>query len=156
MNKFIVYTDGSCRRNGYVGAVGAHGYIILCEDELYKEYADWNENSTNQREELQAIIEACKYIMDTVDTGFFTVDIYTDSAYAHNCFTKRWYKKWQTNGWVNSKNAKVANQDLWKELIPFFEDPRFNFKKVKGHADDKWNNKVDCMVQNLTQEKMNG
>jgi ribonuclease HI len=78
------------------------------------------------------------------------INVYTDSAYLHNCYTQGWYKNWQKNGWRNSKKESVANQDLWEMLIPYFEMFEVNFHKVKGHADNMWNNYVDELAQNAS------
>jgi ribonuclease HI len=76
----------------------------------------------------------------------------------HNCYTQKWYKNWEVNGWRNSKKEPVANKDLWEQLIKWFEMPEFEFKKVKGHATDdseftKWNNYVDELAQNASAER---
>jgi ribonuclease HI len=76
-----------------------------------------------------------------------TIEIVTDSAYIHNCRTQYWYKNWQANGWKNAAHQPVANQDLWELLIQYFDDPKFIFKKTKGHADDKFNNMVDELAK---------
>ena len=75
------------------------------------------------------------------------ITIRTDSAYCHNCYTQKWYKNWQKNGWKNSKKEPVANKTLWLQLIPFFENTNFIFEKVKGHTGAKdWNNEVDKLA----------
>jgi ribonuclease HI len=76
----------------------------------------------------------------------FEIVVYSDSAYVINCYKQKWYKKWQVNGWINSKKQPVANKELWEQLIPYFENPFFSFEKVAGHADNKYNNLVDEMA----------
>lgn len=84
-----------------------------------------------------------------------TATIYSDSAYIINCITQKWYKKWQTNGWRNSKKEPVANRELWERLIPYFENPRFSFEKVKGHSGEKdWNDYVDRLAVEAKKTKL--
>ena len=56
------------------------------------------------------------------------------------------------DGWVNSKGEDVANQDLWVQIIPYFENFWYNFSKVKGHADNYWNNECDRIAQEVAQD----
>lgn len=151
--KFIIYTDGSCRKNGDKDAVGAWGYVVMTEhgDSPIETKAYRVQGTTNQQMELAAAINGCNSIFGQL-LPIDEIDVYTDSAYLCNCYEQGWYKKWQMNGWTNIKKQPVANRDLWEQLIPFFEDPRFRFHKVKGHADNKWNNYVDELVQKASAE----
>ena len=79
------------------------------------------------------------------------VIVYSDSAYCVNCYVQKWYRRWMINGWKTSKKEPVANKELWKRLIPFFEKDNFTFFKVKGHSGNKekhgyWNDIVDKMA----------
>ena len=56
------------------------------------------------------------------------------------------------NGWLNSKKQPVANKELWEKLIPYFENPRFSFEKVKGHSGNQLNELVDKMAVAARQE----
>ena len=65
-----------------------------------------------------------------------------------NCYQQSWGKAWLHKNWVNSKKEPVKNKELWEKLIPYFQDARFHFIKVKGHNGDKdqhsyWNERVD-------------
>ena len=146
--KFRIYCDGSCRNNGATDAIGAWGYIVINDtDEVITSDCDICHGTTNQRMELEALIHACQAGDLFLSTTLDEIEVFTDSAYAHNCMDKRWYENWQRSGWVNSKKQPVANRDLWEKLIPYFTNVRFKFYKCKGHADDKYNNMVDNMVQ---------
>jgi ribonuclease HI len=114
--------------------------------------------TTNQRMELCAAIEALTKICSIAEFPQDQVVVYTDSAYLHNCYVQGWYKSWQKNGWKNSKKQPVANQDLWEMLIPYFETFGIDFVKVKGHAGNMWNEYVDDLAQTAAarlQEKIN-
>ena len=86
-----------------------------------------------------------KTISDFRDNSndFFTCTIYTDSAYCYNCYKEKWYENWRLNNWITSSKTKVKNIDLWKQLVLFFEDVRFNLVKVKGHSGLDFNEMAD-------------
>lgn len=138
--KVEIYTDGSCRGNPGTGGWGA---VVMREGKQIN-YAGHEEYTTNQKMELTAAIEGLK-LAGEVDP-FDDIIIYTDSAYLHNCWLQGWWKKWQYNGWVNSKKEPVANQDLWEQLIPWFKDSNFSIVKVKGHSSNKYNNVADLLA----------
>lgn len=71
------------------------------------------------------------------------VELYSDSAYVVNAFTQGWIEKWQRTGWTNSAKKEVANKDLWIALIELCKIHKVTFKKVKGHADNEFNNRCD-------------
>jgi ribonuclease HI len=146
---FNVYTDGACKGNGKEGSKGGWAYAIYDEKgELLISYSKHEENTTNQRMEISAILEACKAIeLLNKDKFIFACDIHSDSAYCVRCYTEKWYDKWESNGWKTANRESVKNQDLWKQLIPYFKDARFRFIKVKGHANCKENNFVDELAQ---------
>ena len=149
--KFEVYSDGSTRANGRADAVGAWAYVILNEDNKIHEDCRVEVGTTNQRMELSAAVEALDYLFyNEICVPFDSVKIYTDSAYLHNCYTQKWYVNWQNNGWKTTKKQPVVNQDLWERLVRYFEMPEVEFLKVKGHADNKWNNYVDNLAQSAS------
>ena len=137
-----IYTDGATSKNGQENSYGGWAYIILEEDKIISKNSGALSNVTNNQCELIAIINACNEI-STLNTP---VTVYSDSAYCINCYKQQWYKNWQKNGWLNSKKEPVANQELWEELIPFFENLNFTFEKVKGHSLNQFNNIVDKMA----------
>lgn len=144
--KYIIYCDGSCQSNGQESANGGWAYIILEEDENeFTRASGGSISTTNNRMELTAMIKALEastnFCSDCAD-----FEIYTDSAYIYNCYVQNWYKNWQRNGWTNSSKQPVKNRDLWERLIPYFNDERYEFFKVKGHANDQYNNLVDKLA----------
>ena len=143
--KYKIYTDGATSGNGYEGAQGGWAWILLDENENISDSCMCHEdNVTNNYCELRAVINACRFFELNKENKDCIV--YSDSAYIINCYKQKWYKKWQTNGWLNSKKQPVANKELWEKIIPYFENPHFSFEKVAGHANDKWNNFVDGMA----------
>lgn len=149
---YQVYCDGSTRGNGKENAVGAWAYVILNnKEEIIHQGCMPVKGTTNQQMELIAAAEAIEYLFNNeLVVPFDTVNIYTDSAYLHNCYTQKWYKSWQMNGWKNSKKQPVANKELWERLIQWFEMPEINFIKTRGHAGVKWNEYVDTMAQSAS------
>ena len=153
---FKIYCDGSCKGNGKKDSVGAWAYVILdSNNEIIASYSYPEPNTTNNQMEMKALIESVKRLEEFCKEKNlnFKVEVYTDSAYIHNCKQQKWYKNWIKNNWVNTKKEPVKNKELWEKIIPFFEDERIHIFKVKGHSKDeneheKWNNYVDKMAQN--------
>lgn len=150
--KFEIYCDGSTRGNGKENAVGAWAWLVHEGGNIIRKDCHAETNTTNQRMELMAAAEALDYVVGQLLCPMHDrVVVYTDSAYLHNCYTQKWYRNWQMNGWKNSKKEPVANRDLWERLLDYFEYPEVEFVKVKGHAGvtehEKWNVIVDGMAQ---------
>lgn len=143
-----IYTDGATSGNGYEGAQGGWAWLLLQEDRIIIKKMGHIDEATNNICELSAIIDACQSVWGVIEEFMYNpkITVYSDSAYVINCYKQKWYKKWQANGWVNSKKQPVANRELWELLIPYFENPYFYFEKVAGHADNKYNNLVDGMA----------
>lgn len=149
---YKLYTDGATTGNGFEGAYGGYAWALIANDKLIRQGSGGESPTTNNICELKAMINGCEEARDWMEP-FDTILVYSDSAYIINCYKQGWYKAWENNGWINSKKQPVANQGLWRDLIPFFEDCRFKFEKVKGHSTDPWNNFVDRMA---VEAKFNG
>ena len=141
-----IYTDGSLKKTGQKSTFGGWAFIVT--QDAQKIYYDFgNEyNTTNQRMELVAIANALDYAK-SIRQENEKVIIYSDSAYAINCYLQEWYINWQINGWRNANKKEVANQDLWRRIIPYFDNFWYDFKKVKGHANNFWNEECDQLAQ---------
>ena len=158
---YYIFTDGASARNGQPNQVGGWGYVILDDKEnIIHSDRGGAKGTTNNWGELTAAVEAVRYIKENLmnKSGFvreLEYIIYSDSAYIINCITQKRYKKWQANGWRNSKKEPVANRELWERLIPYFENSRFSFEKVKGHSGEKdWNDYVDRLAVKAKEEKL--
>lgn len=146
---YSIYTDGATSGNGYEGAQGGWAWILLDGNgKCIHGQTGQIINATNNICELKAVIEGCKMFLAHTAAKKEDTDctIYTDSAYIINCYKDKWYKKWQANGWINSKRQPVANKELWEKLIPYFENPKIHFEKVAGHSGNKYNETVDKMA----------
>jgi ribonuclease HI len=139
MKEIIIYTDGACSGNPGPGGWGA----VLLFKEQQKEIRGGENETTNQRMELKAVIEALRSLKVTG----WDVRIFSDSAYVVNAFDQHWLDNWQRNGWRNSKKEPVANQDLWRELLQLAERNRVKLMKVKGHAGHVYNERCDELAR---------
>ena len=141
-----LYTDGAC--SGNPGA-GGWGYVLICKSKQ-KQESGFALETTNNRMELIAVLEGVKAINKPC-----SLTIYTDSAYVHNAFTEHWIENWQANGFKNSRKQEVANKDLWLELIEALKIHNYKFVKVKGHADNTYNNLCDKLATTAIKENIN-
>lgn len=132
-----IYTDGACKGNP---GPGGWGTILLFKGKE-KEISGGEKLTTNNRMELQAAIEGLKALKYPCG-----VQLFSDSAYLVNAFQKGWLKKWQMNGWKTSKKEPVENQDLWQKLLEMSSVHRVEWIKVKGHADNEYNNRCDRLA----------
>lgn len=138
MKEIDIYTDGACSFNPGPGGWGA----VLIYKDVEKRVSGFVPNTTNNRMELQAVISALDMLKEQCK-----VNIYTDSAYIFNAFTNNWIEKWQVNQWKTSNKKDVLNKDLWEKLIEYSAYHQINWNKVKGHADDKYNNICDELAR---------
>lgn len=144
--KYRIYCDGAASNNGYENAIGGWAFVVLDENEnVVCEDSEMVKGATNNRMELFAAYQGLTQLLETKE-DIEGIEVYTDSAYLHNCIIQKWYENWIKNGWRNSKKQPVANKGLWEYLIPFFVEPRVHFYKVKGHNGDKWNEYVDDLA----------
>jgi len=137
MKKIDIYTDGACSGNPGPGGWAA----ILIYNGKEKEISGGIKETTNNRMELFAPIMALKQLKENCE-----VNIYTDSAYLYNAFYEDWITAWQKNNWKTSSKKDVANVDLWKLLISAMNGHKVTFVKVKGHADNEYNNRCDKLA----------
>ena len=134
ITEVTIYTDGA-----FSGNPGPGGWAsILMAGGVKKELSGGERDTTNNRMELMAVIEGLSALKRPCK-----VDVYSDSAYVVNAFSQNWIEKWIKNGWKNSAKAEVANSDLWKRLIELTSLHDVTFHKVKGHADNEFNNRCD-------------
>ncbi len=139
MDNVIIYTDGACSGNPGPGGWGS----ILMIGENMKEISGGKSNTTNNVMELTAVIEALKLLKRPCN-----VDLYSDSAYVVNAFLQNWIWGWIKNGWKNSSKEDVKNKELWQELLSLTKVHNVTFHKVKGHADNEYNNRCDELARN--------
>ena len=128
----IVYTDGAC--SGNPGKGGWAALIISQQDEEIISGSE--KETTNNRMELMAVIKSLLKIKSN------KINIFTDSKYVKNGI-EDWIHKWKQNGWMTANKQPVKNKDLWAQLDELRENKNIEWKWVKGHSDNKYNNMVD-------------
>ena len=132
-----IYTDGSCLTNPGDGGWAA---IINIDGEI-KKISGNEKNTTNNRMELMAPINALKYI-NSKDL----IEIFTDSKYVKNGITE-WINTWVLNNWKTSNKEDVKNKDLWIELYKLNQSLNVKWNWVKAHAGDPLNEEVDMLAK---------
>ena len=137
MKSVILYTDGACSGNPGIGGWA----FVLKYKNAEKQVSGGEEQTTNNRMELTAVIRGLEALKEKCD-----VKIYSDSAYVVNAFVNDWLTPWQLNGWKNSQKKEVLNKDLWEKLLSLTKFHKVEFIKVKGHADNELNNLCDKMA----------
>ncbi|MCW2494784.1 ribonuclease HI [Jatrophihabitans sp.] len=132
----VIYTDGSCKGNPGPGGWGAW----LRAGEHEKELFGGERLTTNNRMELQAVIEGLTALRKPCD-----VILYTDSQYVRQGITT-WIHNWKSRGWVTTGKTPVKNADLWQALDAIAAKHRVEWRWVKGHAGDPGNEKADALA----------
>lgn len=137
MKKVILYTDGACSGNPGVGGWGA----VLMYKNAEKRISGADGSTTNNRMEVTAVIEGLKCLKEPCE-----VEIYSDSAYTVNAFVNGWVDEWIKNGFKKADKKPVLNEDLWRTLLDLTAKHKVKFIKVKGHADNEYNNICDKLA----------
>lgn len=138
MKKVTIFTDGACSGNPGVGGWAA----ILIFNGVEKEISGYDKQTTNNRMEMFAVIQALRALKEACE-----VEIYTDSAYVADAFLKDWILSWEKNNWKTSGKSDVKNVDLWNALRFELKKHKAKFVKVKGHADNIYNNRCDELAR---------
>lgn len=138
MKQITIYTDGACSGNPGDGGYGA----ILMYGDYVKEISGGERNTTNNRMEMKAVIEALKMLKEPCE-----VEVYSDSAYVVNAFNENWIENWRARSWRKSDGKAVLNVELWQALIKLTNKHNVKFVKVKGHSDNEYNNRCDELAR---------
>ena len=147
----ICYVDGACSGNGTENSKGGFGVVILDDSEnLLNTYSEFEENTTNNRQEMKAILWSIE------NYGKEKLEIYSDSSYAIFSFSI-WLDKWIENDWKTSKGKTPENIDL----IKYFHSLKnkgynCNLHLVKGHNGNKWNEMADQLATGKIKGDLNG
>lgn len=136
MKSITIYTDGACSGNPGAGGWGA----ILSYKDFEKEISGFENATTNNRMELTAAIEALNLLKEPCE-----VTLYSDSAYLVNAFNEHWIFGWKKKNWKKGE-SDIPNKDLWMQLYDLMKQHKISFIKVKGHADNEFNNRCDKLA----------
>lgn len=138
-----IFTDGACSGNPGPGGYGA----ILKYGEHIKELSGGEEQTTNNRMELTAVITALETLKEPC-----LVILTTDSKYVVDGIEKGWAKSWRENGWKKKDKKPALNPDLWGRLLELLEVHEVKFNWVKGHAGHPENERCDELAVNFYTE----
>lgn len=133
MKKIKIYTDGACSGNPGPGGWGA--VLIFGDNE--KKLSGSAGDTTNNRMEMSAVIEALRAIKEECE-----IELYTDSKYVMDGINE-WIHGWKKRGWKTAAKKPVKNVDLWKDLDELNQKYKPQWNWVKGHAGDKYNEMAD-------------
>jgi ribonuclease HI len=136
-----IYTDGSSRGNPGPGGYGA----VLLWGDAQKELSGGYRLTTNNRMELLAVIKA----LESLKKRDLSVTIYTDSQYVVNSVEKKWLNNWVKTDFKGGKK----NKDLWLHFHTISKHFKLKFVWVKGHAENKWNNRCDDLATTAADSK---
>jgi len=134
-----IYTDGSSLGNP---GPGGWGSVFVLDGKIIHELGSYDKNTTNNKMEIQAVIETLKYLNKNNKND--DVTIFADSSYVLNGVTS-WIYNWEKNGWRTANKKQVLNQELWKELISLVRESKVKiiWEKVKGHSGHVYNDRAD-------------
>lgn len=145
----IYYTDGSCAKNGKSINEGGFGVVVLDNNEnLITAYSKRNQNTTNNREEIRAILYVMLKAGVYVGSGDWSEIpvVYSDSAYCVNTFND-WMFRWAQNNWIKSDKKVPENLDLIQAYYEHYtKGYRIDLRKVQGHSGNKWNELADKLA----------
>ena len=134
MKQVEIYTDGACSGNPGKGGWGA----VLVYNGHEKELSGFDAQTTNNRMELTAVIEALKALKEPCQ-----VKLTTDSKYVCDAINQGWVYSWGANDWRKADKKPALNVDLWEELLALLEEHEVEFIWVKGHNGHKYNERCD-------------
>jgi len=139
----IFYTDGACSGNP---GPGGWAVILLENQQIIRKWGGYHENTTNNRMELTAVIEALKFL----ESGE-KAEIYTDSEYVRKGVTE-WMANWKKRNWKTAGKKPVKNRDLW-ELLDSLNHKEINWHYVAGHSGNALNDECDRIARRFIQKK---
>lgn len=129
-----IYTDGACSGNPGKGGWCA----ILLYGGHEKVLSGGDADTTNNRMEVYAAVAGLSALKESC-----RVTLYSDSAYLVNAIEQHWLDNWRAHGWTTADKKPVKNRELWESLSGLLRKHAVTFVKVKGHADNVYNNRCD-------------
>jgi ribonuclease HI len=137
MKKVFIYTDGACSGNPGPGGWGA----LLRFNGSEKELSGGERETTNNRMELTAVIEALRALKERC-----VLEITTDSEYVKNGITQ-WIHNWMKNNWKTKAKKSVKNRELWEELWNLSQGHDIKWKWIRGHSGHPENERCDELAR---------
>jgi ribonuclease HI len=137
LKRVDLYTDGACSGNPGPGGWG----VLLLWNGHQKELHGGARDTTNNRMELQAVIEGMRALKRRVP-----VTIHTDSQYVMKGITE-WLRHWKARGWRTAAKKPVKNEDLWRELDGLLQGHDVRWRWVRGHSGNVGNERADELAR---------
>lgn len=145
MQEVTIYSDGACKGNPGPGGWGA---LLIWRDKE-KELFGGQANTTNNRMEMLAVIEALKLLKRPC-----RVNLYTDSQYVMKGMTE-WLAGWKTRRWLTAAKQPVKNSDLWQQIDALAQFHQIHWHWVRGHQGDAGNERADQLANRGVAELLN-
>ncbi|MCD9122575.1 ribonuclease HI [Cupriavidus sp. UGS-1] len=136
MQEVTIYSDGACKGNPGPGGWGA----VLLANGHVKEMFGGEANTTNNRMELTAVIEALRALKRPCK-----VQVWTDSQYVQKGISE-WIRGWKARGWKTAEKKPVKNADLWQALDAAAAEHDISWHWVRGHNDHPGNERADALA----------
>ena len=139
-----IHTDGAC-----IGNPGPGGYgVVLQFGEHHKELSGGYRLTTNNRMELMGPIKA----LQTLEQSY-SVILHSDSRYVVDAIEKGWVERWRAKGWMRNKKDRAVNPDLWECLLDLCSEHEVEFRWVRGHAGNRYNERCDRLATQAARQK---
>ena len=142
----VIYTDGGCIGNP---GPGAWAFVVDLPTGIF-EQSGYSPDTTNNRMELCAVIEALRYVSRSLPAQDYV--LHTDSQYVQKGISE-WIHTWKRKNWKTASKKPVKNQDLWVELDGLNEALHPQWRWVRGHAGVPLNERCDALVQSCIQKE---
>ena len=154
----IFYVDGACSGNGTDYAAGGFGVVGLIDNVGVYYYANGSYRTTNNREELKAILHVMKKfsvqekLFEILPDEYYPI-VYSDSAYCVNTLNT-WMFDWARKDWKKANGDTPENLDLIQEYYNLYRlGYRIDLRKVKGHSGNYWNELVDRIAKSAKEKQ---
>ena len=152
MKKTIIFTDGASRGNP---GPGGWGTIIVTESgsgTKVTEFGGAEARTTNNRMELQAVLEGLVFVGGQADQNSGQIIIYTDSSYVLRGATE-WLAGWQNKNWITSTKTEVLNRDIWEALAQVMVGKKIDWQLLSGHVGVAGNERADKIATAFADNK---
>ena len=136
MKKVCIYTDGACSGNPGPGGWAA---ILSCMGRE-KELSGGERETTNNRMELRAVIEALSAQKEPCE-----VELWTDSQYIARAINEGWLAGWKRRGW-RRKEGELKNPELWQRLDALLGEHKVTVNWLRGHDGQEQNERCDALA----------
>ena len=145
-DQMTIYTDGACEKN----PGGRGGYaVVMLTDGGREELSGGVRSTTNNRMELLSVIKG----LESIQQKPCKVTVYSDSKYVVDSCMKGYAKKWQKNGWHRTNKQMAMNPDLWQRLLDLCDEHEVHFCWIRGHMENKENERCDVLAVEARQKK---